>query len=307
MFVQKAGTDKCQHHLSNAQTRVYSRCRRLTTAVLCLSPTLQRGSQKPALCVVWQSLHCSHYHSQNSHPTIKLYSFHLFLNMTRLMQSCWVRACVCPSMYLPETSEHLPDFDHCWQKVRDLDNTKLMKVVKKMSTWSEIRKTCLHSQNRKSLPAHIWTLKDPTWVARPRETRPCQCCKHHVEASQHSSERHHKLWPSTRYPGPKGLNSPWSMQLPPSSFYSKERETPTFPSISLLMTSTGQLSPERFMPNNSHGSQGTSDLAGANRNFSFRRKQSWMRRTCQGEKITKKINGEESVRGYFLADISWGK
>lgn len=75
--------------------------------MLCLSLTLQRGPQKPALCVVWWRQHCSHYHSQNSYPTIKLYSFHLFLKETRLMRSCWVRACVCPSIYLPATFEHL--------------------------------------------------------------------------------------------------------------------------------------------------------------------------------------------------------
>lgn len=88
MLEEKVGRDKCQRHLSNAQTCVYSCCRHLTAAVLCLSPALQRGPQKPALCLVWWRQHCSHNHSQNSYPTIKLYSFHLVLRETRLMQSC---------------------------------------------------------------------------------------------------------------------------------------------------------------------------------------------------------------------------
>lgn len=144
------------------------------------------------------------------------------------MQSCWVRACVCPSMYLPAIFEHLPDFDHCWQKVRDLDNTKLMKVIRKMSTWSEIRKTYLQSQSSKSLPAHPWTPKDPTWVARPREIRLCQCCgllKHRGIAAKDTTScglPQGTLLPQN--PWAEGLNSCWSKQLPHCSYYSKERE-----------------------------------------------------------------------------------
>lgn len=193
------------------------------------------------------------------------------------MQSCWVRACVCPSMYLPAIFEHLPDFDHCWQKVRDLDNTKLMKVIRKMSTWSEIRKTYLQSQSSKSLPAHPWTPKDPTWVARPREIRLWQCCgllKHRGIAAKDTTScglPQGTLLPQN--PWAEGLNSCWSKQLPHCSYYSKERDKHHISHLSSLVTSTRQLNHWGFMPYNSHGPQGSPDLAGVNRGFSFRRKQ----------------------------------
>lgn len=263
--------------------------------MLCLSPALQRGPQKPALCVVWQRLHCSHYHSQNLHRTIKLYSFHLFLKKTRLMQSCWVRACVCPSMYLPAIFEHLPDFDHCWQKVRDLDNTKLIKVIRKMSTWSEIRKTYLQSQSRKSLPAHPWTPKDPTWVARPREIRLCQCCgllKHHGIAARDTMScglPQDTLVPQNpTMPWAEGLNSPWSKQLPHSSYYSKEREK-------------HHISHPYHLWWSQHASWTIEDschitlmdhkealILQESTGASVSEENSWKRHMCQGEKITKK-------------------
>lgn len=172
--------------------------------MLCLSPTLQRGPQKPALCVVWQRQHCSHYHSQNLYPTIKLYSFHLFLKKTRLMQSCWVRACVCPSMYHPAIFEHLPDFDHCWQKVRDLDNTKQAHESCQENehlVWS--KENLLTVPKQKNLPSSPPESKGSHMSHNSKGNQALPVLQF-VEASWHSSKKHHELWLPTRYPGSPG-------------------------------------------------------------------------------------------------------
>lgn len=199
--------------------------------MLCLSPTLQRGPQKPALCVVWQRLHCSHYHSQNSHPTIKLYSFHLFLKKTRLMQSCWVCACVCPSMYLPSNFwpsawlwSLLAEGQRPWQHQAHENCQENERLV-----WS--KENILTVPEQKKLPSSPFDSKGSNMSCKNKRNKALPVLRF-VEASWHSSKRHHKLWLSTRYPGPqnttlpwaKGLNSLWPMQLPHSSYYSKERE-----------------------------------------------------------------------------------
>lgn len=100
-----------------------------------------------------------------------------------------------------------------------------------------------------------------------------------VEAPWHSSKRYHELWPPTRYPAPPEPLSRGLKQLLVKAvaslllLFQRERETPHFPSISSLVTSTRQLNHWGLMPYNSHGPQGSPDLAGVNRGFSFRRKQ----------------------------------
>lgn len=170
--------------------------------MLCLSPTLQRGPQKPALCVVWWRLHCSHYHSQNLYPTIKLYSFHLFLKKTRLMQSCWVRACVCPSMYLPAIFEHLPDWSRLaegqrlWQHQAHESCQENEHLV-----WSKENLFTVPKQKQLPISPLDSIGSNLSHTTKSNQALPVL---QFVEAPWHSSKKHHELWPPTRHLGHPG-------------------------------------------------------------------------------------------------------